>query len=78
MTTLQKIQRIQAVLAELRPLLQQDGGDVELVDLEGDCVWVQLQGACGDCPSRLVTVKDLIQVRLQRVLGPAVVVEALA
>ena len=45
------------VLEEVRPHLQADGGDVELVDVVGDVVKVRLKGACAGCPMSQMTVK---------------------
>jgi len=78
LTTLEKIARIQAVLAEeVRPLLVADGGDVELYDLEGDRVWVRLKGSCADCPSQQNTLRLLIETRLQEQVWPTLTVHAL-
>jgi len=50
--------KVQEVLNMLRPYLQGDGGDVELVDITPDgVVNVRLQGACGTCPSSTYTLK---------------------
>ena len=49
--------RIAAILEEIRPYLQQDGGDMELVRFEDGIVWLRLQGACGTCPSSVMTLK---------------------
>ncbi|MCS6960409.1 MAG: NifU family protein [Pseudanabaenaceae cyanobacterium SKYGB_i_bin29] len=76
MTNLQKINKIQSVLASLRPYLQEDGGDVELFDVEGDRVLVNLKGACGSCASSLVTLKEVIEERLRQEVLPSLVVEA--
>jgi NifU-like protein len=60
----------------LRPYLQEDGGDVELVDVEGDRVLVQLKGACGSCASSLITLKEVIEERLRQEVLPSLIVEA--
>lgn len=49
------------VLDKLRPYLQRDGGDVELVDIEDGVVKVRLTGACGSCPSSTITLKAGIE-----------------
>ncbi|MFF2885307.1 NifU family protein [Paenibacillus sp. NPDC057967] len=49
------------VLDKLRPFLQRDGGDVELVDVEGGIVKLRLMGACGSCPSSTITLKAGIE-----------------
>lgn len=49
------------VLDKLRPFLQRDGGDVELVDIEEGIVKLRLMGACGSCPSSTITLKAGIE-----------------
>ncbi|MCL6459634.1 MAG: NifU family protein [Gorillibacterium sp.] len=49
------------VLDKLRPFLQRDGGDVELVGIEDGIVQLRLQGACGSCPSSTITLKAGIE-----------------
>lgn len=77
LTNLQKISLIQQVLnEEVKPLLARDGGDVELFDVEGDRVLVQLKGACGSCSSSTATLKFAIETTLQERVLPSLVVEA--
>jgi NifU-like protein len=77
LTPIQKINLIQEVLeTEVRPFLKADGGDVELFDVEGDKVKVILRGACGSCPSSLVTLKVAVEAKLQEKVLPSLVVEA--
>jgi Fe-S cluster biogenesis protein NfuA len=52
---------VQAVIDQIRPMLQRDGGDVELVDVEGGVVKVRLQGACRGCPMSQMTLKNGIE-----------------
>ena len=49
-------EEVEAVLAEIRPNLEADGGGVELVDINDGVVSVQLTGACSGCPMRQVTL----------------------
>ncbi len=56
---------VETVLDELRPFLMADGGNVELVDIEGPIVKLRLQGACGSCPSSTMTLKMGIERRLR-------------
>jgi len=63
--------KIEAALAEARPALQADGGDVELVDVKDGIVSVRLQGACGGCPMASVTLKQGIE-RLLKARVPEV------
>lgn len=75
MTNIQKIAKIQEVLEkEIRPMLQQDGGDVELVDLDGNKVAVALRGMCTSCPSAGLTT-GVIQTKLKELVHPDLVVE---
>jgi Fe-S cluster biogenesis protein NfuA len=57
--------KIQAVIDELRPMLQADGGDVELVDYADGVVKVRLVGACSGCPMSTMTLKRGIERRLK-------------
>jgi Fe-S cluster biogenesis protein NfuA len=50
-------EKIQAALDEIRPALQADGGDVELVGIKDGTVSVKLKGACGGCPMSTMTLK---------------------
>ncbi len=51
-------EKVQEVLEQVRPALQADGGDVELVDVSEDgVVSVRLTGACGSCPMSTMTLK---------------------
>lgn len=57
--------RVEKALDSIRPALIADGGNVELVDIEDGVVKVRLQGACGTCPSALMTLKQGIEVRVK-------------
>jgi Fe-S cluster biogenesis protein NfuA len=50
-------EKVQKAIEEIRPNLQADGGDVELVDVEDGIVKVRLKGACAGCPMSTMTVK---------------------
>ncbi len=76
LTNLQKISLIQSTLQSLRSYLQEDGGDVELVDVEGDRVLVRLKGSCGSCASSLITLKEVIEEQLRQQVLPSLIVEA--
>ncbi|MDI3477368.1 MAG: hypothetical protein PWQ59_893 [Thermoanaerobacterium sp.] len=55
-------ERVEEVLNLLRPSLQADGGDVELIDVTDDgVVQVKLTGACGGCPFAVMTLKEGIE-----------------
>lgn len=53
-------------LDRIRPVLQKDGGDVELVNVSTDgVVSVRMQGACGSCPGAMMTIKMVIEKTLK-------------
>ncbi len=54
-------EQVEQVLEKIRPSLQADGGDVELVDVEEGIVKVRLQGACAGCPMSQMTLKNGIE-----------------
>ena len=55
-------EKVEGVLDKVRPLLQRDGGDVELVDVQDDgVVKVKLIGACSGCPMSTMTLKNAIE-----------------
>ncbi len=59
-------EKVEKILAEIRPNLQMDGGDVELVEVNSDgVVKVKLTGACGGCPMSSLTLKMAIEKRLK-------------
>lgn len=68
LTSLQKIRLIEQAVEELRPYLQQDGGDCELVDVDGNTVMVKLTGACIGCQAASVTLQG-VQARLMEKVG---------
>ena len=68
MTLVQKIQKISAVIDEMRPQFQMDGGDIQLVDVDGDTVSVAMSGACMGCQMSGITISG-IQERLMLTLG---------
>jgi Fe-S cluster biogenesis protein NfuA len=58
-------ENVETVLDELRPYLMADGGNVELVEIDGPIVNLRLQGACGSCPSSSMTLKMGIERKLR-------------
>jgi len=69
-------EKVQAVLDKVRPSLQADGGDVELVEVTDDgIVRVQLQGACKGCPMSQITLRDGIEKFLKKELPEVKAVE---
>jgi len=54
-------EQVAEAINKIRPMLQRDGGDVELVDFEEGIVKVRLQGACAGCPMSQMTIKNGIE-----------------
>jgi NifU-like protein len=76
LTNLQKIALIQDVLErEIRPRLQADGGDLELLDIEGNKVVIGLRAMCVSCPMGGVTVQG-IEAKLRELVSGDIIVEA--
>ena len=76
LTNLQKIALIQDVIErEIRPRLQADNGDIELIDVEGPQVIVALRAMCVGCPMGGVTIKG-IEEKLRELVSSDIVVEA--
>ena len=59
------LENVEKVLDELRPFLMADGGNVEVVELDGPIVKVRLQGACGSWPSSTMTLKMGIERKMR-------------
>ncbi len=53
-------EKIEKILDEIRPFLRADGGDVELVEVNGGVVKVRLTGACGGCPMANLTLRNTV------------------
>lgn len=76
LTALQKIKRIEEILEkEIRPALKKDGGDIELLDVDGNRVLVALRGMCANCQVAQFTLKDVVEARLREFVAPDLVVE---
>jgi NifU-like protein len=76
-TNIQKIAAIQETIdREVRPALKKDGGDIELVDVDGNTVLVSMRGNCAQCRVASFTLRDVVQAKLREfVLDDLVVVE---
>jgi Fe-S cluster biogenesis protein NfuA len=68
-------ENVEQVLDEMRPYLMADGGNVELVEIDGPIVRLRLQGACGSCPSSTMTLKMGIERRLREIIPEIAEVE---
>jgi Fe-S cluster biogenesis protein NfuA len=67
--------QVKAAINKIRPTLQADGGDVELVSVEAGVVKVRLQGACKGCPMSQMTLKNGIEKFLKKEVSGVVRVE---
>jgi len=68
--------KVQEALDEIRPQIQMDGGDVQLVAVEGGTVKVRLVGHCAGCPMSQMTLKNGIEAHLKAILPEVQQVEA--
>jgi len=66
--------KIRAKLEELRNMLKADGGDMDVVSIEGGQVSLRLKGACGCCPHATQTLKQGIERALKEAVDPAITV----
>ena len=76
LSNVQRMQQVMKVLEdEIRRSLKQDGGDIELVDIEGKKVMVALRGACVNCPASSATLKGFVETKLRELVEPDIQVE---
>lgn len=68
-------EKIRKKLESLRSMLKQDGGDLEVVAIEGKTVRLRLKGACGGCPHATMTIKQGIERILREEIDKDIVVE---
>jgi len=79
LTNLQKIRLIEETIQrEIRPALQHDGGDLELIDVVGNRVLVATRGACASCAAAKITLKDFVESKLKELVAPELQVEEVA
>ncbi|HUT72643.1 MAG TPA: Fe-S cluster assembly protein NifU [Desulfatiglandales bacterium] len=76
LTNIQKMKLIEETIErEIKPSLKKDGGDVELVDIDGNTVIVKLRGTCATCVASEVTLKHYLEAKLRELVAPELVVE---
>ncbi|MBR5050441.1 MAG: Fe-S cluster assembly protein NifU [Desulfovibrio sp.] len=75
LTNLQRMQKVMEVMALIRPQLQADGGDIELVDIAGKTVSVRLTGHCQGCAASEITLHQVVEQILRQQVEPDLVVE---
>jgi Fe-S cluster biogenesis protein NfuA len=69
-------EEIEELLSRIRPSLQADGGDIELVSVEDNVVKVRLKGACGSCPMSQMTLKNGVEAIIRHHIPEIKTVEA--
>ena len=76
MTNLQRIKKIEDVVnSVIRPGLARDGGDIELVDVQGNEVFVRLRGACSSCVSASFTLENFVQNELRKSVSKDIIIK---
>ncbi len=76
LTNLQRVQLVLKVLDEdIKPYLRQDGGDIELIDVDGKTVYIELLHACKQCPSGRQTLKGFVEKTLREKVEQDLIVE---
>lgn len=76
LSVVQKVIKVQSVIdREIRPALEHDGGDIELINIEGNRVSVVLRGHCAHCMASKVTLKNLVEAKLHEFVSDRITVE---
>jgi len=76
LSNLQKIRLIQETLErEILPPIRSDGGDLELIDIAGDTIYLAMRGSCSSCPQSQFTLKNFVEAKLREFVSPDLVVE---
>lgn len=69
-------EKVEKAIEKIRPFLQRDGGDIELVDIADGVVKVRLKGACSGCPMSQMTMREGVGRALKKDVPEIVRVEA--
>ncbi|MEW6444214.1 MAG: Fe-S cluster assembly protein NifU [bacterium] len=76
LTNIQKIRLVEETLEkQIRPALKRDGGDIDLIDVDGNRVYVGFRGLCSFCPSSEFTLKNYVEKTLKEFVTPEIEVE---
>lgn len=70
------IEKVEEVLNKVRAGLKSEGGDIELIEIKDDIVYVKLKGACGTCPMSTLTMKNWVEATLKREIPEVKAVQA--
>lgn len=69
-------EEVERVLNKIRVSLKAEGGDIELLDVRNDIVYVRLMGACGTCPMSTLTMKSLVETSIKNEIPQIKAVQA--
>ena len=69
-------ERVEGVLDKVRAGLKSEGGDIELVDVKDNVVYVRLKGACGTCPMSVLTMKNWVESSIKKEIPEITAVQA--
>jgi NifU-like protein len=76
LTNIQKIKLIEETLErEIKPALKKDGGNIELIDVDGNRILVKMRGTCATCSKSQITLKHYVESKLRELVAPELVVE---
>jgi Fe-S cluster biogenesis protein NfuA len=69
-------EKVEKALETVRAGLQRDGGDIDLVEIKDNIVYVKLKGACGTCPMSTITLKTWVEAHLKKEIPEIKAVQA--
>ena len=69
-------EKVEEILIKIRAGLKSEGGDIELVDIKNNVVYVKLKGACGTCPMSTLTMKSWVEATIKKELPEITSVQA--
>ncbi len=70
-------EKVEEVLAKIRSGLKSEGGDIELIEVKDDIVYVKLTGACGTCPMSSLTLKNWVESTMRNEIPEVKAVQAI-
>jgi len=70
-------ERVEEVLGKIRTGLKSEGGDIELIEIKDDIVYVKLKGACGTCPMSSLTLKNWVESTMRNEIPEVKAVQAI-
>jgi Fe-S cluster biogenesis protein NfuA len=71
-------EKVEQALDKVRTGLKSEGGDIELVDIKDNVVYVKLKGACGTCPMSTLTMKNWVETSLKKEIPEILAVQAVS